>query len=1015
MWSYLEPQMMRAYHGEPLHQENDLVLYQRNERGRLVERYHSYDLIPIVDANKKVLGIYNPSHDTTDQVLADRRLDTSRDLVEHVSQARSQQEFFDHTAEVLERNPIDVPFNICYSVQVRSRGNGLDGLALVELQLRSTVGVPHGHPCAAEKLSFVVPKSHSSRASTSDFGERSASIGSPSCSIRDRLMENGVAHTPNGQSIPVFRSPNMASGLQSTSGPFASPNPSGGFLSPMFSASPQSQHHFPVRDTQESAWPIAKALATRQCVVVEDCSEIVKGLPIRHWDELPDMAIVVPLCPEGTAKIPRGVMIIGINLFRPFDNDYEDWIQVMRGHLASALASVVAYEEDVSRQLEKEKLERAKTAWFRGSAREFRTPLTLITAPLENLQQSEMSLTQRQSLGMVLKNVHRLQQLVTSLLDISRMEAGNVQANFVPIDLSSFVIDIAGLFRHAIARLNITFEVQVDRRPAEDGPSIICADPVLLEMLVSNLLLIVLKMTKGSVLTLTMMYGKNFAEISIIDHGGITAKQLDWASDWFSGVETMGGVDTSTDGMGIGISLVKEIVRIHNGDLDITGANEKKRGSKSAFTARIPLDSPQSGEPGLVAPRGGYARQVAEDIHSWSVDDADMATESSATAPTRLNLVDGLMFESSDLLLVVDSSRDIREYIKSVFEPFCSVIDVATLADASHVIADKSPHLVLCDEELSDGTGAELLAQMRGQVATKVTPFVMLSASPDDEARFDAFITGADDFIAKPFKTKELLLRVHLHMQTGKKHAKLEKLFAEREQEIAVLSDYCPSGIMRTDAAGWLTYANAAFREPAGITTDDNLNLWTEHCAPESLEAVESVWNDIVHGDNTTTKITWKWNTGRTMSGVFIRLDKVSPTMRGIIGCVTDITYQEEKLVEAERRRREAEESKHQQELLVDLISHEIRTPVSAILQCSSLVKDNLVSLKEQLRFTDKNGFHPSAELLSDLEEDVGALESRRYVCSADSRHLPMRSCAGAYRRRRLVPREDPAGHVVSA
>jgi signal transduction histidine kinase len=125
---------------------------------------------------------------------------------------------------------------------------------------------------------------------------------------------------------------------------------------------------------------------------------------------------------------------------------------------------------------------------------------------------------------------------------------------------------------------------------------------------------------------------------------------------------------------------------------------------------------------------------------------------------------------------------------------------------------------------------------------------------------------------------------------------------------------------------------------------------------------------------------TWKWLNGRVVTGTFIRLDKVIPGMSGVLGCMNDITDQEERLHEAERRRIEAEESKRQQELLVDFTSHEIRTPVSAILQCSSLVKENLQALKEQLQqamaFENRTGFVPTPELMANLDEDVEALES---------------------------------------
>jgi signal transduction histidine kinase len=109
------------------------------------------------------------------------------------------------------------------------------------------------------------------------------------------------------------------------------------------------------------------------------------------------------------------------------------------------------------------------------------------------------------------------------------------------------------------------------------------------------------------------------------------------------------------------------------------------------------------------------------------------------------------------------------------------------------------------------------------------------------------------------------------------------------------------------------------------------------------------------------------------------------PGMTGILGCINDTTHEEMRIVEAERRRQEAEESKHQQELLVDLTSHEIRTPVSAILQCSSLVKENLVALFEQLKLSQAVGFKPTKELLGDLAEDIEALESKSTLLSVDA------------------------------
>lgn len=941
LWSDIKPLMMRAWGGEPIHHENDLVFHQRNDRGRFVERYHAYSLIPIISdkvdtGDSKVVGIYNTSLDTTERVLAERRLETMRELVAQVSLARSSREFYEAISDVLEGNSADAPFVICYSVHNHMVAS-TETTEGIELRLESTVGVPRDHGCAPPKLRTVIPKFQSLPTMASTSMDSSASSN----------LDNARRTVP----MPM---------LMQTS-------------------------------EEAQMWPIARALASRQCVVMDNCADLVKGLPIRQWDELPDMAIVIPLSRESSPQTPRGVVVLGLNLFRPLDSDYEDWIQVTRNHLSSALGSVIAYEEEVQRQLDKDKLERAKTAWFRGAAHEFRSPLTLIEAPLEDLDATDLTWTQRQSLELARTNAQRLSNLVNSLLDYTRLEAGQVQARFMLTQLGTFTSELGAMFRPAIERLKIGFTIDV-----EEDSAAVSVDPALIEMVVSNLLLIGIKFTKQGNVVLRVWYEDEHANIAVTDSGsGIPAADIDMVTECFHRVDT--GADRTAEGTGIGLALVREIVHLHLGELLIESktAGESDDGRHgSTFTARIPTNLPAHAESVAPMPFGAYARQLAREVRSWTRDEAGGSAKAVATAPGPGSTLgpavaremvpgggfaDGLMFERSDVLLVVDDSADIRTYIKYLFEPHVTVIEAASGVDALELIVKngKLPQLVLCDLFVAHMSGLELLRALRaGNGPMRLVPFVMLSSAIDDETRVEAFLAGADDVLPKPFQSKELLLRVHLHMQMGKKRVKLETLFMNRESELAVLSDYCPSGIARADEHGWLTYTNEAFREPAGIGPDENPNLWVDHCDTETWTRLEPIWQEIIYGERTITNLKWKWITGRTMSGVFIRLDKVRPGLKGILACVTDISYQEEKLHEAERRRREAEESKHQQELLVDLISHEIRNPVSAILQCSSLVRENLVGLKEQLRVAGDGGFKASPKLLDDLEEDVGALDS---------------------------------------
>ena len=106
----------------------------------------------------------------------------------------------------------------------------------------------------------------------------------------------------------------------------------------------------------------------------------------------------------------------------------------------------------------------------------------------------------------------------------------------------------------------------------------------------------------------------------------------------------------------------------------------------------------------------------------------------------------------------------------------------------------------------------------------KMDPTMSSRAETDIVDRLTALIDySAEDFMLKPFKPKELLARVHLHMQLGKRRAFLETQFAQREKEIAVLSDLCPSGIVRADPQGELVYANAAYRKLCGMSDDEDI------------------------------------------------------------------------------------------------------------------------------------------------------------------------------------------------
>lgn len=725
---------------------------------------------------------------------------------------------------------------------------------------------------------------------------------------------------------------------------------------------------FVARDTDD--WPFEEALAKQDWTIVKNCRRMIQDLPLRQWDELPEAAIMIPIYTDLSSNRPRSLLIIGLNLLCPFDYDYQEWIRLLRSLLASSMRSVEAHLAEQQRRSEQERLDRAKTAWFQGAAHDLRTPLTLVAGPLDDVLGGELTPTQRHSLNLAQRNVTRIQRLTNALLDFSRIEAGKLEGRFTPTDLSIFVTDIAALFRPAIERMRIEFDIEVQEY---DGNVVV--DPTLFETVVTNLLSNALKYTEHGRIGVRLSFD-TCAELVITDTGiGIASSDFDTVTDRFSRAGS--GKTRAIEGTGIGLALVKEIVRLHGGEFGFKSKTQEEGGADhgSAFTVRIPLSRPHSAaELADGYTFGRYSKQLAEEAIYRASPAEDSEPPESPSFVERQE--DEFMFESTDALLVVDDTADMRQYLSQLFKPYCKVVTARNGEEALQIAQASPPQLVLSDLMMPKVDGQQLLSVLRSDPSTQLIPVILLSASTDEESRLAAYNAGAEGFMLKPFRPRELIARVHLHMVLGKRRLALEKSFASREHEIKLLSDHCPSGIVRINEVGKVVYANAAWLRYSGIAEHEDPNKWPEQLEPESLPRLLILWDELLRGDRDEITVSWKWRTGTTVEGRFLRLDRIHSGLTGILGCLQDISYQEERFLEAERRRREAEESRRQQELLVDLTSHEIRTPVSAILQCSSLVKSNMSTLKAHLLEARSSGFLPSPELFAEMDEDLEALES---------------------------------------
>ncbi|ODO09252.1 hypothetical protein I350_02852 [Cryptococcus amylolentus CBS 6273] len=922
-WDYLEPLAKKCLSGTPIYKDNDAIFWRRYGNGVLLEHYHTWRYVPITGKDGSIMGIFNQSMETTDTILMERRLNTTRELSEQMTFARTLEDYFDTVADVLGQNPADMPFALCYRVHQKDA----DALTItLECDIQVTVGVPDDHPSAPQSVPVNIR-------SQTTYGVSPSRPASPTASMMSAQSANNnrVCHIAD----------------------------------------------------QSQSWPLEKAISTRQCVFVEDCSRMITGFPIRQWNEPPTSAIVVPICSEGSHDVPGSVMIFGINIRRPFDPEYELWMNSLRALLASSFIAVKSHEAEAKMAEDSAKMEAAKVAWFRGAAHDLRSPLTLIAGPLSDVLESKLEPKQRTALTMAQRNLERLMRLINSLMDFSRVEAGRMEGRFVPTNLSEYVADLAALFKPAAERLGLQFIVEIE--PREE---LVLLDPLLFETIVSNLIGNALKYTESGSIAVRVTYTSGQGEISVTDTGvGIPKDELALVTEWFHRSST--ALHSGTQGTGLGLALAKELVKLHGGELHVWSqtAGEAEGTHGSVFSATIPLDfkpqsSSQTQSPYSVEEFGKYGQIVADEAMRW-VADADEASEVSdketgsggSAASSGNRFAEAFLFDKKDVVLVVEDNVDMRKYIAQLFAPHCTVLQASDGKQAFDMAVKKPPNLILADVLMPKMSGMELLQAIRSHPDTRIVPIVLISAVAGDEPRMEALLNGAEDYMAKPFKPKELLARVHLHLQVGKKRAKLEALYAQRETELAVLSDYCPTGIFRADTKGHIVYSNNAWRTQSGVN-DSDPDSWPMYLSQESQHSILELWRAWVLGDEKSLKTSWRWANDTPVRAILVRLEHAKHGFSGFLGCVVDISHEERRLVEAEERRREAEESKHQQELLIDLTSHEIRNPLNAILSCSDLVKQNLITLQEQLRASGLKGFIPSPELLSDLEQDVEALES---------------------------------------
>ena len=419
-------------------------------------------------------------------------------------------------------------------------------------------------------------------------------------------------------------------------------------------------------------------------------------------------------------------------------------------------------------------LDRAKTAFFSNVSHEFRTPLTLMLSPIEDLlaqAEGQVCPENRELLRMVHRNGMRLQRLVNALLDFSRLEAGRTQASFEPIDLAAFTAELASNFRSAMERAGLAFTVDC---PPLSQP--VFVDREMWEKIVLNLLSNAFKYTlEGSVrVRLGEQNGNTLLDIE--DTGpGIPEAEIPRLFERFHRVEGTRG--RTHEGTGIGLALVHELVKLHGGSVAVNSVV----GRGSTFTVSVPFGSAHLplghiGAGRALSSTALHADAYLQEALRWLPDAETRAErpEQSAAEPA----VTGVRSR----VLLADDNADMRDYVRRLLSARYEVTAVANGEEALQAALAHPPDLVLTDVMMPGLDGFGLLAALRSHERTKTQPVLMLSARAGEESRLEGLGAGADDYLVKPFTARDLLARVEAHLALARMRREADR--ARRISEV---------------------------------------------------------------------------------------------------------------------------------------------------------------------------------------------------------------------------------------
>ncbi len=516
-------------------------------------------------------------------------------------------------------------------------------------------------------------------------------------------------------------------------------------------------------------------------------------------------------------------------------------------------------------------MNKVQTTFFSNVSHEFRTPLTLLLSPLDDILRnnaSKISPEERQKLQLVYRNAARLQKLVNTLRDFARIEAGKIEAFYQPTDLSQFTYELAGNFRAAVEKAGLRYVVKTP----DIGESVYI-NREMWEKIVLNLISNAFKFTHKGKIEVELRSKKKHIDLHVRDTGiGISSNNLGRIFDRFVKIEVPGA--RTFEGSGIGLALVKELVSMHGGSIKVRSTE----GVGSEFIVAIPkgkshLPAKEIYESKEKLPSTVLSSSYAEEAMNWL---PEVRTKRSSTLQPQLSSAKRKEKATQPMILVADDNADMRDYLAHILGDDYRVNVVENgrkLLD--YVRLGNKPDLILADVMMPEVDGFKVVEHLKAMPDYMRIPIILLSARTSEESKIEGLRIGADDYLIKPFSARELLalvnsritiasLRNSAQFELANRNVELEQRVHERTEELEEsrqvvekqslqlqkVLDAIPQMVWVLNPAGKIRFVNDRWYSYTGMTADQCFDSEASRC-------------DIFHISQ-KAEIAMKWETLRT-------------------------------------------------------------------------------------------------------------------------------------------------------